>query len=650
MPVESTSLRRDSLVRKIFPLVFLIVLVGISLLNLLNASIFRNEFESFQTAVTRQKAQVAGETLRLGIEELSTRTYLLSQSPLLRKMASEHHDRGEATEQTIQAVERLLESIIRNRPDINVAQVSLHKEPDYHWSLRTARVDGQPRTQRSVRVIDEEELGIEGELAGAGQSFHLRERKPVSTGGVSDVKPLPDFESIAAIESDDFARVGQLMLVMPAEVLLLPLEDKLLQGERISIGNESDATLLPAENVGTIRHFFRWMMDMLLPQVLEPFNPFRETVMPTASYRLPTAAGYGDIILTMSPSIEHSDRIINSVVYKNLLVQLSLLVVFVFASYLVARHVSAPIVRLRQTLADKQEDIESHDLPKGADADLQDLFQVILENARSIRTQKKLLHERMDDLLAVQGRLNQAYKQLQFSQREKDELVKVTAHDLREPLLVVQSCSRLIPELIDSDEREELDRTFGFIESAIGRMAEQLERMRRFFRLGASDNIARVDVKALADTVKHELADVAAQARNAAVSISGEGSLVAQDEDIKVLLRHLINNAIRYRRDFCKPTVDVTISELDGGVSLQVRDNGMGIPTENHERIFQLFYRRTGAPETMRAGGTSLAECRKVTEIHQGRIWVENNDENGVTFHVELRDRKNEEAVTDFAA
>jgi light-regulated signal transduction histidine kinase (bacteriophytochrome) len=110
--------------------------------------------------------------------------------------------------------------------------------------------------------------------------------------------------------------------------------------------------------------------------------------------------------------------------------------------------------------------------------------------------------------------------------------------------------------------------------------------------------------------------------------------VVADPTQMSQLLQNLVGNAIKFRRRE-PPRIHVAAVRGDGEWTFSVRDNGIGVPVEHRERIFQVFQRlhtRAEYPGT----GIGLAVAKRIVERHGGRIWVESEPGEGSTFSFTL--------------
>lgn len=108
----------------------------------------------------------------------------------------------------------------------------------------------------------------------------------------------------------------------------------------------------------------------------------------------------------------------------------------------------------------------------------------------------------------------------------------------------------------------------------------------------------------------------------------------ADSNQIKQVLINLLENAAAYSEEGTR--IAVGARAIDGGIQVSVSDQGIGMPAEELERVFDKFYR--GSQKRRRPGGTGLglAICKSIVLAHGGRIWAESRLEHGSTFHFSL--------------
>jgi len=115
----------------------------------------------------------------------------------------------------------------------------------------------------------------------------------------------------------------------------------------------------------------------------------------------------------------------------------------------------------------------------------------------------------------------------------------------------------------------------------------------------------------------------------------GERPVRGSQQDLALLIRNLIDNAVRYSREGGSVSIEV---RSDGDeVLLRVRDTGIGIPSRDIPRIFERFYRVDRARSRETGGtGLGLAIVKHIVENHRGRVEVESELGSGSTFLVSL--------------
>jgi light-regulated signal transduction histidine kinase (bacteriophytochrome) len=102
--------------------------------------------------------------------------------------------------------------------------------------------------------------------------------------------------------------------------------------------------------------------------------------------------------------------------------------------------------------------------------------------------------------------------------------------------------------------------------------------------------------------------------------------------EIKQLFEHLINNAIKFRKEGTPPQLKIAARQKKNSWQFSFTDNGIGIARENFDRIFIIFQRLHNRSQ-YNGSGIGLSHCKKIVELHKGKIWLESEPGKGTTFY-----------------
>jgi two-component system sensor histidine kinase/response regulator len=222
---------------------------------------------------------------------------------------------------------------------------------------------------------------------------------------------------------------------------------------------------------------------------------------------------------------------------------------------------------------------------------------------------------------------------LERSNADLEQFAYVASHDLQEPLRVIAGYLELLTDRVE----EHLDDTerdwIGRIRRSCEHMSELITDLLAYSRAGAGTREAKpVDLDAAAAVALGNLAGAPADS-GAIVRCDDLGRALGVSSDITQVFQNLIGNALKYRGEE-PPRVDVSAVHAPDMVTVAVRDNGRGVPEEDLQRVFGMFERVEGEPYP--GTGLGLAVCRRVVERAGGRIWMEPNEDAGVTVRFTL--------------
>ena len=239
------------------------------------------------------------------------------------------------------------------------------------------------------------------------------------------------------------------------------------------------------------------------------------------------------------------------------------------------------------------------------------------------------------DRKQAEARLQQAADELARSNKELEQFAYIVSHDLQEPLRAVASFLQLLEVRFGQALGEKPREYIAFATDGAQRMSRLIQDLLDYSRIQRGNRkLAPVDMNAVFDQA---LANCAASIQEARAAVTRDDlpTVLGDRPQLGQLLQNLVGNAVKFRRPDVRPEVHVSATREDGQWAFQVRDNGIGIPADQADRVFQIFqrlHRREEYPGT----GIGLAVCKKIVEQHGGRIGVESTPGEGSCFHFTL--------------
>ena len=219
-------------------------------------------------------------------------------------------------------------------------------------------------------------------------------------------------------------------------------------------------------------------------------------------------------------------------------------------------------------------------------------------------------------------------------QQEVEELMCLASHDLQEPLRLVATYA----ELLQQEYKRRLDKRGGeylkYVIDGVGNMRQMV---------GGLMNYAKVqhDIKPLRPISADEALDRSLANLKAVLEESGAclrradlPTVLADESQLVQLFQNLIDNAIKYRGKEASLEISISARRSQGEWVFAISDNGIGIPREQQERVFEVFGRLHA--EDYPGAGLGLPIAKRVVERHGGRIWVESDPGHGATFYFTL--------------
>jgi signal transduction histidine kinase len=219
----------------------------------------------------------------------------------------------------------------------------------------------------------------------------------------------------------------------------------------------------------------------------------------------------------------------------------------------------------------------------------------------------------------------------------KDEFIAMISHELRTPLTSVYGAAVTLQKHEVSDSVR--DDLISIISTESSRLARLLDDVLWASRLDTGTEeivIVPTDAEAIAREVNDAVQARLPDGLTLELDVRRPLPQVSSDPDkLRQILLNLVENAIKYSPDGGR--VDVVLQPVDGHLRFSVRDQGIGIPADERDRIFEKFHRLDpNLTRGVSGTGLGLYICRELVERMQGEIWVRSVEGRGSTFAFEL--------------
>jgi len=214
----------------------------------------------------------------------------------------------------------------------------------------------------------------------------------------------------------------------------------------------------------------------------------------------------------------------------------------------------------------------------------------------------------------------------------RDEFLATAAHELKTPLAVVKAYAQLVQRRVPAEAP-----ALTVVQRQVDRMTRLVQHLLDASRLRLDPSsfvFERFDLAALlAELVSRQGAT--SPAHQIALSADGPVPVRGDRDRIARVISSLLDNAVRFSPQ--GGPVKARVARSGGEVEVSVADEGLGIPADRQDRVFERYYRaHAGTPDDYGGLGLSLELSREIVVRHGGRMWFESASGQGSTFHFSL--------------
>ena len=257
-----------------------------------------------------------------------------------------------------------------------------------------------------------------------------------------------------------------------------------------------------------------------------------------------------------------------------------------------------------------------------------------------LRIQKVL--EEKQRFVSMKGyiaQLETANQELKRVDEMKSEFVSVASHELRTPLSTIKNAVQLVLKGKTGEINETQLNFLTMAEKNINRLTNILNDLLDLSRIESGKVGMKFEELDLQGSIDFVLSSLRPQADGKAVHLGMEVPedlpfVYGDHEKVERILINLIGNAIKFTPEDGKVVVSAKLMDgVRNTVGVSVRDNGIGIPEDQMEKVFEKFHQLESPLHHSTSGtGLGLAIAKGLVEAHQGQIWVQSEVGKGSTF------------------
>ena len=227
------------------------------------------------------------------------------------------------------------------------------------------------------------------------------------------------------------------------------------------------------------------------------------------------------------------------------------------------------------------------------------------------------------------------FKQKRLSEVKTDFINNMT-HELKTPISTISLASQMLGDTNIPLENKNITHLSKLIldeSKRLGLLVEKVLQMAVFEKVHLKLKLKKCNFNELIDNILNNF-NIQIKSRNGQIikNFRAENPILMVDEvHITNVIVNLLDNALKYC--VSEPIIEVVTSSSSGNISIEVKDNGIGISKENQKKIFDQFYRvHTGNVHNVKGFGLGLSYVKKIVEAHKGSIHIESRLNEGSVF------------------
>ncbi|MEP7165304.1 MAG: ATP-binding protein [Ferruginibacter sp.] len=230
-------------------------------------------------------------------------------------------------------------------------------------------------------------------------------------------------------------------------------------------------------------------------------------------------------------------------------------------------------------------------------------------------------------------------KELTQKNAELEQFAYVASHDLQEPVRTISGFAEMLRMQYEGKLDAKADKCLSFIIQSSDRMKVFINDLLQYSRIGNEKINKEVNCSFILADVLADLGK-AIEETQAEIDVDPLPLISGYPTEIKQVFQNLVVNAIKFRKNDSVPKISISAQLKNGDWEFSFSDNGIGIEEQYNEKIFIIFQRLHTRNE-YQGSGIGLSNCKKIIELHKGKIWVRSKPGEGSTFYFTIPQKTN---------
>gem|GEM_PF-2401337 len=269
-----------------------------------------------------------------------------------------------------------------------------------------------------------------------------------------------------------------------------------------------------------------------------------------------------------------------------------------------------------------------------------------LENhIEALKESELNLQKAQDDLKSQNKKLEVLNNELKLKNTHIEEFTFIVTHDLRGPLNNINLIANELEQQHSVSNYSNFSSYLKHLQGSSTRLTNLVEGLLKYAEIGNSSGMEPVNITEILQLVLDDLSEKIKET-SATINYGDLPTLIARPSDIRMLFQNLVHNALKFKTSTNNPVITITSEKRKNENLFSVADNGIGIPAEQLEKVFNAFHKLHNQSK-FEGSGIGLYGSKKIVDHHLGKIWVTSEENKGSTFYFTISTNLLEQTTTD---